>query len=373
MQEDRILIRIGLGDDAVDTIEIQARQHLRASRVLEGKTREEALTLLPLIYHVCGHAHSFAARQAFACACGETMSNTWLHQLLVLAETCREHTRRIFMDWPGLCGQKPDTGMVLKSQRHLQQLEQSVLALMDTPLTRFPQQLLLDVQGLYGVFKPLADEVAGLSNMRTVVSTVIEAMHEMDITAIGSSDVAAMTIHEIDTSYLADELQQNRADDFIAAPQLHGQVYETGPLARMREQSIIKGLSDCYGNGLLTRFCAMVHELGAIPKAMLNLLQEHETSPQLHKGVALSAGAGMGGVEAARGFLWHTVDIAEDRIKRYQILAPTEWNFHPKGALFRGLQGLRCQTKNQVHKLVSMMTTALDPCVACSIEVVDHA
>jgi Ni,Fe-hydrogenase I large subunit len=370
MQEDRILLRLRLGDKAINSVEIQARQHLLASRVLEGKTRDEALKLLPMIYHVCARAHSFAAQQAFACALGTTMSNTLMHQLLVLAETCREHARRIFLDWPRLCGQTPDSEMVLKIQRHLQQLEQSVLTLIDTATSQIPQELLWQVQDLRSLLEPLHDEVVGVANTRTVVSAVIEAMHEQDITAIGSSDVPGLTIHEVDVSYLADQMRRDNKAHFLSAPHLHTQVYETGPLARMRGQAFIKGLSDCYGNGLLTRFCATVQELGAIPGLMLDLLQGQGAFSQQCKSIALSPVSGMGGVEAARGFLWHRVEMGQDRIKRYQILAPTEWNFHPRGALFRSLQGLQFQAKNQIHKLASMITTALDPCVACAIEVV---
>lgn len=370
MQEDRILIRIALGDEAVDSVEIQARQHLRASRVLEGKTRDEALALLPLIYHVCARAHSFAARQAFASAAGETMPNTWMHQLLVLAETCREHARRIFMDWPMLCGHQPDSEMVLKIQRHLQQIEQSVTALLETPTFRLSQDLLLQVQGVRSLLEPVSDEVLGVANTRSVVSAVIETMHEQDITAIGSCKVPGLTIHEVDANYLADQMRQDKKAQFISAPHLQEQVYETGPLARMRGQSFITDLSDCYGNGLLTRFCAMVQELGALPGLMLKLLQERDSYSPLCNSIALSPVSGMGGVEAARGFLWHRIEMEGDRIKRYQILAPTEWNFHPKGALFRSLQGLQVQAQNRLRKLTGMITTALDPCVACTVEVV---
>lgn len=370
MKEDRILIRVRLGNEAVKTIEIEARQHLRASRLLEGKTRDEALRLLPMIYHVCARAHSFAAIQAFSAASRETMTNIWIYQLLVLAETCREHVRRIFIDWPTLCGENPDIEMVLKIQQYLQQFEKAVLTLSNATMKKLPKELVLHIENLRGLLKPLEDEITGMRANRTVVSDVIQAMHEQKITTIGRSDVACLTIHEVDTDYLADELQRESAENYIAAPHLHRQVYETGPLARMRDQAFIKGLSDCYGNGLLTRFCATVQELGVASNMMLDLLRGQGTNLRLHKSIALSEQSGMGGVEAARGFLWHKVEMKKDRITSYQILAPTEWNFHPRGALFRGLQGMRFQAKNQVHKLVSMIATALDPCVSCAIEVI---
>jgi len=370
MQEDRILIRITPGDKAIKSVEIQARQHLLASRVLEGKTRDEALKLLPLIYHVCAHAHRFAAQQAFASALGTATSNNLVHQLLVLAETCREHARRIYLDWPTLCGIKPDTAAVLEIQQRLRRLEESAQALSAMPLSQMQTQLQQQVQDLLGFLKPLRDELGDAVQPRTVVSSVVEAMREQDVASLGSSKVQGLCIHEVDASYLAEQMQSDRQGEFIAAPHLREELYETGPLARMRENPLIKSLSEQYTNGLLTRFCAMVQELSVIPQTMLNLLQEQDSAWQAYQSVALSKDSGMGGVEAARGFLWHRVEMAQDRIKRYQILAPTEWNFHPRGALFRSLQGLRFQTKTQIHKLVSMITTALDPCVACTLEVV---
>jgi Ni,Fe-hydrogenase I large subunit len=77
-------------------------------------------------------------------------------------------------------------------------------------------------------------------------------------------------------------------------------------------------------------------------------------------------GIGLGLVEASRGWLAHRVEIADGCIRRYQILAPTEWNFHPRGALARGLiETAPCQPHDQLARL---LVTALDPCVPYRIE-----
>jgi Ni,Fe-hydrogenase I large subunit len=71
-------------------------------------------------------------------------------------------------------------------------------------------------------------------------------------------------------------------------------------------------------------------------------------------------------VETSRGRLHHFVALQDGRLRRYRILAPTEWNFHPRGvaaALLAALPpgaGLRARAERVVH--------VVDPCVGCRID-----
>jgi Ni,Fe-hydrogenase I large subunit len=74
-------------------------------------------------------------------------------------------------------------------------------------------------------------------------------------------------------------------------------------------------------------------------------------------------------VETARGLLVHRVRIAEGRVADYRIVAPTEWNFHPQGALARGLVGMGAGNAIALKRQALLAVQALDPCVACSVEI----
>lgn len=81
-------------------------------------------------------------------------------------------------------------------------------------------------------------------------------------------------------------------------------------------------------------------------------------------------GEGIAWTEMSRGLLLHWVrlepgerDAKKARAARYQVFAPTEWNFHPEGAF---AQMLRRASLSPVQ--VSLATAALDPCVAFTIE-----
>ena len=75
-------------------------------------------------------------------------------------------------------------------------------------------------------------------------------------------------------------------------------------------------------------------------------------------------GSGLGLVQAARGLLAHRVEIATGHLTRYQILAPTEWNFHPRGIVAQGL----AHSPAGASQAADLFIAALDTCVPCSID-----
>ncbi len=70
--------------------------------------------------------------------------------------------------------------------------------------------------------------------------------------------------------------------------------------------------------------------------------------------------------------LLHRARLDGQRVVEYQIVAPTEWNFHPAGALVSGLTDLEADDETQIIGLARLAAHALDPCVAFRIEA-DHA
>jgi Ni,Fe-hydrogenase I large subunit len=59
----------------------------------------------------------------------------------------------------------------------------------------------------------------------------------------------------------------------------------------------------------------------------------------------------------------HRVELEHDCVRRYQILAPTEWNFHPDGVAARGLKTLTAPDAVSLRRQAAMLISAVDPCV----------
>jgi coenzyme F420-reducing hydrogenase alpha subunit len=156
---------------------------------------------------------------------------------------------------------------------------------------------------------------------------------------------------------------------FIAAPLWQGSSWETTPLARQYDCVLIKALHCEFGNGLLTRLVARLVELARIPAGMRTLAAQLNSPRTAGVSGVLPAGTGIGQVEAARGRLVHRVVLDDGYVGRYQILAPTEWNFHPAGVVARGLASLPDTDKNTLRRQAAMLVSSVDPCVGYDLQV----
>ncbi|EGQ63625.1 Ni,Fe-hydrogenase I large subunit, partial [Acidithiobacillus sp. GGI-221] len=154
---------------------------------------------------------------------------------------------------------------------------------------------------------------------------------------------------------------------FVSRPEWEGDACETGPLVRMSDHPLVAELWQRHGNGLLTRLAARLVELVGLPARLGRLLDGLSGNDGV-LGIG-GNGVGLGQVEAARGRLAHRVKVKGDRVSRYQILAPTEWNFHPRGPLWRGLVGRPAGNADILQRQVGFLVVALDPCVAFTVQV----
>ncbi len=158
---------------------------------------------------------------------------------------------------------------------------------------------------------------------------------------------------------------------FIAQPEWDARPRETTPLSRVMSQGLVMAVMNHCGAGLLTRLLACLVELAGLPDRMLTLAASLPGVPE--EAVAPAAthatGTGLGAAEAARGRLVHAADIEDGLVRRYRILAPTEWNFHPQGAAAKGLAGIAVLPAAHRETLARLFITAVDPCVGYDLRV----
>lgn len=160
------------------------------------------------------------------------------------------------------------------------------------------------------------------------------------------------------------------------APRLAGRVLETGALARQlaQGQPLLRVLWQRSRGNVLTRVLARAMEL-----AQLVLLAEDclrsivPGAPCCSEAVLPSDADAVGLCEAARGSLGHWLSIRGGRIARYQIVAPTSWNFSPRdragtpGALEAALVGAPVQEGETTPVSVQHIVRSFDPCMVCTV------
>ena len=121
----------------------------------------------------------------------------------------------------------------------------------------------------------------------------------------------------------------------------------------------------------------MAARLTEIAQLSLKLIPEKSADPEQRSSDSLHSNTGavtaMGQAAAARGQLIHRVSIQNNQITDYQILAPTEWNFHPDGVVAGALahiQGNADNSKTFNHEQQAhLIIKAIDPCVDYQLEI----
>jgi hydrogenase large subunit len=160
------------------------------------------------------------------------------------------------------------------------------------------------------------------------------------------------------------------------APRLAGQVVETGALARalLAGHPLLRDAVARGGANVATRVLGRLLELAIVVPWMDAWLRQLQPGEPFFNDVALpDDGEGVGLVEAARGALGHWATIRRGRIARYQIIAPTSWNFSPRdaagtpGALEAALVGTPVTDGESMPVAVQHVVRSFDPCMVCTV------
>ncbi len=348
--------------------QIHNQRPLAAPRLLHGKTPQQALEIIRLLFTLCGQAQREAAAQALAQATGAPLDaeQRRLGALRILMETAREQLLGLLRDLPPLLGQDCDPALLQQLQRLRIDEATPDRATSQIAITRL--EALLE-QALFG--RPAeqwlreTDHIEALCRwIETHDSPPARCLRRLcDRGWVSQADAGCPPLPRLDHQLLLEQL----ADPAFSAQPLWQQVpHETGCLPRQRYQPLIAELMREFGHGLLTRFCARLTELAELPGRMHALIGQE---PAQEPPPSLPEGWGMAQVEAARGRLVHAVEIRDGRIQRYHIIAPTEWNFHPRGAASRCLGRLHARNHQELDRLARLTMHAIDPCVGYHLEI----
>ena len=384
-------LKIDLSRDGIGTgVTIRSSRPVSASRVFVGKGVDETAAALPTLYSICSIAQSCAC----AAACEAVLelpqlpAIARLRRLLVDAETVREHLWRLLLDWPSLLGDSSEGQPMARVMTAFSRLrgalggegdlfrpgsqgvepDLSVAAgcleeldavigahVLGTP----PSRWLVDVE-------TGDDLIAWSRDTSTAAALLLRKVSDNGWAALGRSRVSALPI--LSPADLEAVLGSAGVEGFLAEPLWNDNPAETSPYTRNRGDAVVTGLSARFGNGLLPRLAAQLVEVAALYEDLQEGLADSESSVS-HFAAGIGDGVGIARVEAARGLLVHRVAIDGDRIRDYRILAPTEWNFHPQGAVARGLAKLEAVDEATLDFQARLFVTAVDPCVDYDVTV----
>lgn len=352
----------------------------RLGQLLRGQRGDDVVRGLGSVFTLCAHAHRQAAVLALAAAQRQTpCGNAAQPPVALWLETARDHLRSMALDWPQ---RLPETGVAGPDLKWLRDcplplvakhaptdaaaalnqlgqlrgwLEEHILgqsigqwqrdcatpeAFADwcqSQATRLPPARFLSA------WQPLASRLQ-------LPARCLQVLHQ-DLTLQNRQliELAQAMVHQ---------------NGFVQQPTWHGQCAENGPWARLRHGPQPEGAL----RSAWWRLSARWQELLALAQAASDASDGPDATGaggMLSTGALwLAQGQALGWCEMARGLLLHWVLLdAEGGVLDYRVLAPTEWNFHPQGALAQAVAALA--TDDQAS--AAMLAAAFDPCVNCTV------
>lgn len=345
----------------------------RLGRLLRGQRGSEVSRTLSSVFTLCAHAHRRTAELALAAAQAGSQIPVNETPVLLWLETARDHLRSMALDWPqrlpqahadarnlgwlsgcplplGSASAVTDAAVAWQLLAALRVwLEQHVLGqpvLVWLAACRDPDALAV---WCHAESVRLAPAYC-LAAWQPIAQTLAPQMRCLDLL---DEDPALQSAR---LRQLAQSLRDE--PDFVLRPTWLGQCAETGAWSRLRQRHAQSRPSA--GTRLSARWLELVELAAADPTA-----PSQGSAPLLATGaLKLAEGQALAWCEMARGLLLHWVQLdADGRVRDYRVLAPTEWNFHPDGALAQALAALSPDDTVAARTLAA----AFDPCVVCTV------
>ncbi|MGD9656621.1 MAG: nickel-dependent hydrogenase large subunit [Methylocystis sp.] len=335
-------------EDRVGEAKIMPRRQVDATRLLHRKAANEAPHVIGSVFTLCAAAQRIASEAAVAAAQSQSTPDAllWRWRRRLYAERIAEHLRASVLDWPG---EKHDPRRLV----HLPALRKALAV--SNAVDRE------DGAALHATLKGAAADIgAPLDADRRPQGWFAEmwrdaSQYSQRAFSPNGDDFLALG----DAEAIHAALREGNAD-FLSAPHLPGRIVETGAFAR-RFSCLRRNV------GLLA--ARLQARLFDIADALDALASSEPLPGEAALVVARSSrpGEGFAMVDSPRGFLFHRVELdALGAVTTYEILAPTEWNFHPAGPFTQALAAAKLNVADP-RRFVAMLAALFDPCASCDI------
>ncbi len=387
--EGKLTISLDTDSGCVSRVHIDSSRPVYAARMFQGKSIRKVQKTLPLLFSICGTAQAYAGVRAIEQARGVQVkaATDAVRDSLVHMETLREHLWRILLDWPAFLGELPIKGGMAKLISLQSEFRRAITgggeAFLDSADIDYPGKLDLLQSLVAEIALVLEQQVFNMPPAEWLCIDSLQAINDWaGSNSSSNSSVACRLLNFVQGSgwggigdsvvlslpVLAEDqihrLMEN--DDFAARPQWLDQCCET--TCHTRTQSpLLALLVPQYGNGLLPRMLSRLTEMAQLSLDLLPKQSETGIN-DVESDVVSVQNPGLGQVEAARGRLLHRIQLDGERIRRYQIVAPTEWNFHPQGVVAQSLKTLSGDNE-QIEQQARLLINAIDPCVEYQLSV----
>jgi Ni,Fe-hydrogenase I large subunit len=357
--EGTIDIRLDVTRGRVASVTIGSTRPVRAAQVLSGRSPSEAQRLASLLFPVCGVAQGVACARALDAALGRAAGPRLeaLRDVACLAEAAVSHVWQLAIAWPEASSAPVDPASVRGASALAEQLRLILFGAEGGAPPSRPEWAVAQATA-----RSLADLVRERATSDSPLVAAVTAAHRE---AFGLASTA--TLRSIDAKTVGRLLASDPT--FSEDPQLEEGPVDVSAYARQATSEGVRDVEAAHGRGLITRLVARRVDALADADRLEAGVAAAEEAPVGDAGAPGAGGEGIGLATTARGPLCYWVRADESSVRDVRVVAPTDWTFHPRGAVRQALVSL--DATPTLARDVGWLVLALDPCVPWSVEVCD--
>ncbi|RMF17775.1 MAG: hypothetical protein D6758_05680 [Gammaproteobacteria bacterium] len=328
-------IRIDL--DCVGQPRVAVCRPLDMQQLLWHKTRDEVRARMGALYGICRHSHNLASELAYARLDEDQPPHHLpLLRLRALLENIQEGLWHLCMVLPQALGRTPPVGHMAKIRRVIA----TIVECPELDLARMSIQdhmeTLLSAETLLTHSRMLEDDML-LAESR-IAGLPLPALPSLDETLI------LQHLEWLDG-------QINEHPDFVSLPALPAGCAENTPDRTDNRAPLT----------------SRVRQLTERIRASLEALKTDTPESALPCGARRIGDRALSWTETSRGWLIHSLALKDGRTRRYRIVAPTEWNFHPQGPVAHHLKAAAQSSGMPDEHSARLIALAWNPCVPLQV------
>ena len=366
-------IRFGRDWAANVLLSIESTRPQGLTRMLQNRSIVEAHQVVSLLFSVCRRAQTVAASRVAEQLMGVSVPAEMEQRRdeMLRLELLHEHLWTLLVQLPPRLGLPARTECMAEAS----QILRCAMSAMDRRSV---------LSGIYGI-KANADELPAVVDLAGWAAQLCRSLYAAD-NSLTDELVEATRLQDWRSDYHLCGLQSFYGEDLVSRligdpafghqPQWQQQPRETGAVVRQAAcPQVFQVLQQ--GWCLQPRLLAILLEV----KFLLDWLTAGSTRADAEKKdgcINISNGNiespsprfALSQLETARGGLIHGVELDPDRerIQRYWIIAPTDWNFHPQGVLHTMVDTLREAEEAEARHRLSLLVMMMNPCVGWEVQ-----
>jgi len=307
------------GDEVVEWVDIEFHQFRGIEKYLENKHYMDALVINPRVCGICGHSHLIATAKAIENAFEAELSDKakYIRELTLNFEIIENHIKWFYITlFPT---QIKDKKYLFKALQFSQKISQAIALIAG----QYPHNS-------YAIPGGITSDITYLD--LTKVKNILLELQKFENEIWDDFDLFFKNLPKetgkSNNRFLTKDLDISKVKEIQNNPYQNvtydGLYYETGPLARMKKN--IEFVYQEYEDSIYSRIYARVYEIFYLINKNIEIISLVDLSEKSYIKPKIISNKGYSIIEAPRGILIHEIEILNEKIKRYNIIVPTQFN-----------------------------------------------